>query len=702
MNHAIFTIVFTLIMKIILPSLYCLLMAMSFEVATTASRAETLLTNEFLNVAVNPQNGAITVTDRRNHFIWNQTLLETNSAYRQHVIFTAPQEREIQFECTLHGLTRDGKERPATFRVVARLAAGRPDLELSFTLKNEGEWRQAAYSYNFSLNSNHAYNLYPHGEGMLVPVLRQHPDWIALPNDYLYGGTLSYMMCLGLVEISSGTGLLTLLPDIESTKIEWRNVPGQGGEIVVPQVIWEANKYRFDRTYTLTYSFSNQGGYVALAKLYRMFFAEKGLHRTLREKAAINPAVNNIAGAPVFWATGNTPDEVRQTADLLKSNGVDRCLFAMPVLFEPQFHYTNQQTLVEVVRHVRSFGYETYRYDQFRDAFRKDPSQPAPFQVNTEAWPDMIVRQEDGRMVQAFGSNSGVICSDFFMPLARKNLPAEFKTFDYSACFLDCIGSVTFNLESECWDPHHLCDKFGTRHQREALLKYVNDDLGRLTGTECGIDYTIPYVDWFEGAATLVRWVECFHPGNISENAGLNDGRMTTINSEYAAVSRLNPTNTPPYTVDLTTKYRIPFYALAHHDEVIVTWRWEQGMNNPPVYWKRKNLWSVLYGTPPMYRINLAETMRWQKQIAQTQRYVSDWVRQVALDVMVDHRFLTADREVQESLFSSGRGVVVNFSDHNVTLRDGQEVGANDYVIFQIATGRRTYQAANGSNVFAQ
>jgi hypothetical protein len=94
-------------------------------------------------------------------------------------------------------------------------------------------------------------------------------------------------------------------------------------------------------------------------------------------------------------------------ADRLKSQGVNRCLFAIAVRDVPQAGYAKWQELAEAIRHVRSLGYEVYRYDQYRDAFRKGSSPHAGFQLNTEAWPDMIVRQPNGKMVQAFGPDSG-------------------------------------------------------------------------------------------------------------------------------------------------------------------------------------------------------------------------------------------------------------------------------------------------------
>jgi hypothetical protein len=41
-------------------------------------------------------------------------------------------------------------------------------------------------------------------------------------------------------------------------------------------------------------------------------------------------------------------------------------------------------------------------------------------------------------------------------------------------------------------------------------------------------------------------------------------------------------------------------------------------MNHPPVYWPLKNLWSVLYGGAPMYRISGDRVKRHAEEIRRT------------------------------------------------------------------------------------
>ncbi|MEI7946477.1 MAG: glycoside hydrolase [bacterium] len=661
------------------PALLTALLLAALATLHTADAA--VISNAVLRVEFSDTDGALAITDLRTRHTWWQALVEDMPDHRQQLVTTDSSQRTLTLDCGLAGLTHDGKKAVAPFRLSVKLHTTRPDVEVTFAFAGNGQWRQAAYPYAFARDGAEVYNLYPHSEGMLVPVRRNHPDWLELPDHDFYGGVHSYLMCLGLVDLATGEGLLTLLPDIESTGKAWREVNG----LVLQQIVWTPNKGNFDQSYHVTWSFSSTGGYVALSQRYRQFFAEAGLHRTLREKAEENPGVKNLAGASIFWAIAHSPAETKAMADCLKSNSIDRCLFALG----SQVPMSKREDLADAIKHIRALGYEVYRYDNYRDAFRKDGH---VHQNNTEAWPDMIVRRENGAMVQAFGTNSGVVCSQFFLPLARQNFDREFRDFDYSARFVDCLGSCGFG-EGVCYDPRHPSSTADVRRERIALLSELNRR-GKLAGTECSVDYLLPYLHWVEGATSLVCWRETLTPGADAVIRDINSQSDTkaAAKERYHELNKL-PLDAPaPDTISLSTKYRIPFYSLCHHDEVIVTWRWEDGMDQPPPHWRRKMLWSVLYGAPPMYRMYAAGVTKWQKQIGKTQRDVSDWVRQIAFDEMLDHKFLTADRSVQQTIFSSGRGVIVNFGAMPYTIAGGSALPGGAYVTFTLdASGSRNY-----------
>jgi hypothetical protein len=123
-------------------------------------------------------------------------------------------------------------------------------------------------------------------------------------------------------------------------------------------------------------------------------------------------------------------------------------------------------------------------------------------------------------------------------------------------------------------------------------------------------------------------------------------------------------------------------------------------MDDPLPYWQLKNLWSVLSGTAPLYRTTADRISKYREQFTRTQHYVSDWVKEIALEAMVNHRFLTQDRTIQESEFSSGKGVVVNLGDRDFSLAEGQIVKAKDYLLFEREGSVRKWKQPRGRNVF--
>jgi hypothetical protein len=677
------------------------LFLIAFSGVVPIASAEVLLTNSALRVELSADHGGLVVTDLRTNARWMQSWVHTDPACQQRLVTAeVGKANEITLECGMPGVHSDGRPASVPARIILRLHPERPDIEATLTFTQPEGWWQASYPYVFVRDGERVSNLFPHCEGMLVPARKTDPDWLALPDGDLYGGVHAYCMCLGIVDEGTGEGLLTLLPDIEDTMLHWRDVPVNGQTLAAPQLVCRASLGTFTRSWRMTFCFHDTGGYVALAKRYRRFFAEMGFHKTLREKASANPAVNDLAGTTFFWACGSRPEHARETADLLVSYGIDRCQLAMCNIPARKDNPAYMQEMASAIRHIRSLGYHVYCYDQYRDAFEPNPAKPHTHQINLEAWPEKLVRRPDGSLLAAFGPGSGVVCPKFFMPLARARFDREFSELDYSAWFVDCVGSCGF-MEGECHAPGHRADRYECRREREALLREVQSR-GKLSATECGIDYLIPYLHWAEGGTTLVRYVDSLHRGPVVDNAGINEETQPDKPNVLQEFEKLPPTAAAPLTISISTRYRIPFYALCHHDEIVQTWRWEDGMNHPPAYWQIKNLWSVLYGSAPMYRIYGNDVRKYAEEIRRTQRYVNTWVRQVAFDEMTNHRFVTPDRQVQESEFSSGRGVVVNFDDEPRTLPDGQVVKARDYMMFILANGHRDYITPRALNVFGE
>ena len=643
------------------------------------------LENDSLKVSIGDR-GEFQVLDKRNGRIWRQVVVGGQAPLS---VTPRVRGRQLNYPLAFDGLPRAGGQRkPVPFEVSVRLE-GTCELVAEFTpaaAAVTGEWREVRYPFAFlPPEGEQPHLLFPQGEGLLVPANTNHPGFLKLQPGQLYGGTRSYLNCVGLVELQSGAGLLAIPMPFEAADVYWPELAGGMPGAVGVQHGWRANRYKLDRPFSLRWQFTDKGGYVAMAKGYRRWCGPQGWRRTLREKGRENPDVDKLIGAPIFWAYGVVP-ELSRLVDDLRAAGVDRCMMGLDqrlydCMVEPApAEQAERRALVEK---VRAAGFLVHHYDNYRDTFGRDPKLPAWNQVNWDAYPHDVVVREDGQLLSPGfpGCKSGVLTPRSFMKYAKLHMPQDLKRYPWNARFIDCVGSCAFD-EGVDWQPDRTeATIYYTRQQREKLMKYSNR-LGQLTGTECGMDYVIPYVHWFDGAMHLVSFMK-MPAGSFGLQGAEADG---SLNRQVLVQGDLDASG-KPYSVSESVRYRIPFWSLVHHDDAVDTWRWEDGMNVPPQWWGRKVLLNLLHGTPPMYRMYASEFKAHRDAIAQTHRLLSPWGRRVGYDEMVSHRFLTADRLVQETRFSSGAGICVNFGRTPFKVSETVVIPAAGYGMFTLRPG---------------
>jgi hypothetical protein len=159
---------------------------------------------------------------------------------------------------------------------------------------------------------------------------------------------------------------------------------------------------------------------------------------------------------------------------------------------------------------------------------------------------------------------------------------------------------------------------------------------GLALGSEGGADFAVPWLDW-------------------------NENRHTRIAGES-----------------------VPLWSLVFHD-AIVSARYQPGdlpmeasssLNDGPPRWLEDMLWgyTLLTDVKDYTRVQAAVST-----IQQTQ-HVDAWFRSISTAAMVNHRFLTADASLEETSFSNGLRIIVNFA-AEPQLCDGDAIPAFGYRI---------------------
>ena len=179
----------------------------------------------------------------------------------------------------------------------------------------------------------------------------------------------------------------------------------------------------------------------------------------------------------------------------------------------------------------------------------------------------------------------------------------------------------------------------------ESNTRMLMDRYNLFIGGEFGAEYGTPYCSYYHGMMTQQRtWFdsETEKDGNIYYMGDWhNNENPTIILDTYTASDTYLKYAINEYT-------RVPLYELVYHDAVINSWRWEDGNASCPEIWWKKDLFNILYGTAPLWSVNVDSRNKYSKTYLESYRKICPWLKQICYDEMVSHRFINADHTVRE------------------------------------------------------
>lgn len=583
-----------------------------------------VITNATLQVSLNTSNATLTVLDIRTGQRFEQTPLSSD------VILTSATAQSDEFQIKLiHAAS--GQEITGMIRLEKDLP------EFTVELAAQGELPgNLQFPHPFASHPGE-YLVVPMNEGISYPVEDQSIEPFSL---VAYGGHGICMAFWGATDGERGHMAIIETPDDASIRIERQN--GLLG--IAPE--WDAQHGQFGYTRRLRYVFFDHGGHVAMAKRYRAYAQKIGLFKTLEQKRIENPNVDLLVGAVNVWCWD--PDAVGLVKEL-RAAGIERIL------------WSNAQS-PENLRALNGLGVLTSRYDIYQDVM-----DPANFpKLNwqhgdwvTEAWPADIIRKANGDWQRGWGVQGkndewfycGVLCDKLAVDYAARRIPADLATHPYRCRFIDTTTAAPWQ---ECYNTNHPMTRTESKTWKMKLLDYVSRDSRLVTGSETGHDAAVPFVHYFEGMMSL-------GPYRVPD-AGRDMARIWTNAPERVVKFQLGH------------QYRLPLWELVYHECVVAQWYWGDYNNKLPMLWDKRDLFNMLYATPPMFMFDRALWQENQARFVQSYRNICPLVRRVGYSEMTDHRFLTPDRNVQQTVFANGATVTVNFGTTAFQLPDGSKL----------------------------
>ena len=591
--------------------------------------------NDAISVALDANEATLSVTDKRNGQVWRQKVVTKGQ-----VIASEKLDDGLKMTWREPGLGLD-------VQTEIRLDAEKPE----FTVELSADPSSAVLKWSLGfphpfVSDTGTYLVIPMNEGISFPVEDQtiEPMWLIA-----YGGHGICMSFWGAADGQRGYMAIIETPDdalIRIERIDGKLCVGPG---------WESQKGRFGYNRRLRYVFFDKGGHVAMCKRYRSYAREKGLLKTLQQKQKENPDVDLLIGAVNVWCWEK--DSLAIVREM-KSLGIERIL------------WSNRASPEVIAAMNETGGILTSRYDIYQDLMdpnivREKLNRPHP-DWTQEGWPKDIMTDEKGDWRKGWrvkGKDGqmypcGVLCDKQALKYARERVPEELKTHPYHCRFID---TTTASPWRECYNPQHPMTRGESRHWKMELLRFICEESKLVTGSETGHDAAVPYVHYFEGMLSL-------GPYRVPDS-----GRdMLKIWDEV-------PQQVAKFQAGQA--YRLPLWELVYHDCVVAQWYWGDYNNKLPSLWDKRDLFNILYGTPPMFMFNKDFWDKNKEQFARSYKNVCSVARAVGCAEMTDHRFLTPDRDVQQTTFANGITVTVNFGEKPYRLANGKEITPMSYSV---------------------
>ena len=586
--------------------------------------------NAAISVTVDTDDGTISVRDKRIGFTWQQKVTAKGKTANASQIADG-----IDMTWQQPGLNMGVQTR-------LRLDADKPEFTLE--LSAEADTKSSLSFPHPFVSEPGTYLVVPMNEGISYPVEDETINTMRL---IAYGG---HGICMPFWGVTDGErGHIAIIETPDDASIQMKRL--DGNLCIAP--VWDPQKGRFGYTRKLRYVFFDRGGHVALCKRYRAYAKEAGLLKTLEQKRTENPNVDLLIGAVNVWSWEKDALSIVRE---MKALGIERILWS-------------QRQAPEVIEAMnRMDGVLTSRYDIYQDLMDpqivKDKLRGQHSDWTQAGWPADImldekgeprpgwrVKGKDGQMYPC-----GVLCDKQAIQYAGQRVPEELKTHPYRCRFID---TTTASPWRECYHPDHPMTRSDSRHWKMELLCYMSQTLKLVTGSETGHDAAVPYVHYFEGMLSLGSY--------RVPDAGRNMGQILDEVPERVARFQVGH------------KYRLPLWELVYHDCVVAQWYWGDYNNKLPALWQKRDLFNILYGTAPMFMFNRQVWGQYKDRFAASYKDICPITRAVGYAEMTGHRFVTADRDVQQTTFANGVIVTVNFGDKPYRLPDGKDIAPMGY-----------------------
>lgn len=355
-----------------------------------------------------------------------------------------------------------------------------------------------------------------------------------------------------------------------------------------------------------------------------------------------------LSHSPETW--GSTLSA--QTVKALQDAGLKRLLLTLGEGWEGGLWHP------EAIQAGVKAGYLMAPYDSYETALSTTENPDwTTAHLGSKAYRDCAIILEDGKLKTGFQQSGHYTDPRCVRPLLEARVKAVQAKAGFNAWFLDAYAT------SMVFDSYRNGAEMTQAQNAEGNIdasRWLNTVLKLPAGSEDGNAVTAQGILFAHGMQTPVL--------------GWGDRAMTKdkqspyyVGNWYppeqpAVFFKTVPLNEPFRTVYFDPSMRLPLYQAVFHGSVITTHHWLFDSLKLSNVRAESELAQLLYNVPPLYHLSAATLKQRIPLIQRQDRFFRPLHERLATQAMTDFRWLTADRQVQQTTFADGTRLVANFA----------------------------------------
>lgn len=378
----------------------------------------------------------------------------------------------------------------------------------------------------------------------------------------------------------------------------------------------------------------------------------------LRSELAVDFA-GALSDTPAHWGG--------QVIQALRSSGLPRLLLTLGEGWEGGLWHP------EAIRAGVDAGFLMAPYDSYETALSATENPDwTTAHLGGRAYRECAIVLKDGKLKTGFQQSGHYTDPRCVRPLLEARVQAVQATAGFNAWFLDAYAT------SMVFDSYRDGATMTQAQNAEGNIDashWLNTVLKLPAGSEDGNAITAQGILFAHGMQTPV--------------IGWGDREMTQDKQSAYYVGNWYPPEQPavffkpvplkePFrTVYFEPTMRLPLYQAVFHGSVITTHHWLFDSLKLSNVRAENELTQLLYNVPPLYHLSASTVKRRLPVIQRQDRFFRPLHQRLATQAMTGFRWLTADRQVQETTFADGMRLVANFSGEEKEGYPGRSVTAH-------------------------